>query len=429
LRDFLKAPPVSGSTPPYYVFGSGRGFVPFLRTSAISFDFLNLNDLDYISVTHHATALRRSILRPFDVVYTMTGKFMGKAAIVPAALPEANISQNSVVLRPRSKREAAFLTLFLNSSVNRTQVAGMYTISKQKYLNQTNVSQLRVPIYDEELDPMLDQYLEGLDLFYQAFRDFTSACQHADRCLGLESSDDQPEAFCVNPDRLGHSILTPRYYSRRSLDIVERVRQTAISLTPLSQYDIVPGTEIGSSNYREDGIPFIKTSDLLNYDVDYRPDHYCSPRDHHNLNQDVQPMDLLLAKDGKVGETALVTSPRQFAYSSGLVRIRTGDVAAQLRLFVILSSTLGRVQLRRWTVVASTMAHLRPDFFARIAIPELPATAERAIDQYCLRGIEARTKSEELLCSARARFEQYLSDVVGGWEVTDEADLPRIPIA
>ena len=73
----------------------------------------------------------------------MTGKFMGKAALCPPTITEMNMSQNSVVLHTDTPEKAAFLTIFLNSRINRIQVRGSYSITKQKFLNQGKISALR----------------------------------------------------------------------------------------------------------------------------------------------------------------------------------------------------------------------------------------------------------------------------------------------
>jgi hypothetical protein len=129
LSEFLIAPPVSGSTPPFYFFkNNDKKAIPYIKTAAVSRDFINLNDLYYIHPDYHAKTLQRSIAQPNDVIFTMTGKFMGKAALVPPNISELNISQNSVILKTADRYQAAYLVIFLNSSINQTQIRGLYTI-------------------------------------------------------------------------------------------------------------------------------------------------------------------------------------------------------------------------------------------------------------------------------------------------------------
>lgn len=84
LRSMLSGEVTSGSTPPSWLFRKRyEGGIPYVKTSAILRDFLNLNDLHFIHQDFHNQELARSITNPYDIVYSMTGKFMGKAALCP----------------------------------------------------------------------------------------------------------------------------------------------------------------------------------------------------------------------------------------------------------------------------------------------------------------------------------------------------------
>ncbi len=70
-----------GSTPPAYFFYKDHG-VPFIKTSAVSRHYINANDLQLINEGFHNKTIKRSITHPYDIIYTMTGKFMGKSCNV-----------------------------------------------------------------------------------------------------------------------------------------------------------------------------------------------------------------------------------------------------------------------------------------------------------------------------------------------------------
>ena len=74
--------------------------------------------LHFITTHVNNTQLKRSITKPYNVIFSMTGKFMGKAALCPPILKEVNMSQNSVVMKCESPQLAAFLCIYLNSMIN-----------------------------------------------------------------------------------------------------------------------------------------------------------------------------------------------------------------------------------------------------------------------------------------------------------------------
>ncbi len=71
LAEYIKGDVKGGSTPPAYLFCKNKG-VQFIKTSAVSRHFINTNDLYLINENFHNKNLKRSITRPYDIIYTMT---------------------------------------------------------------------------------------------------------------------------------------------------------------------------------------------------------------------------------------------------------------------------------------------------------------------------------------------------------------------
>ena len=161
LENYISEDIKSGSTPPAEMFlKKSEKTNYFVKTSAIERHIININDLYNINKEYHKNKLKRSITKPYEIIYSMTGKYMGKAAMCPNTIEEINMSQNSVRITTNKKRNNAFLEIFLNSTLNRIQVKGLYSITKQKYINQTKISQLKVPKYYEDYNILIDKYFK-----------------------------------------------------------------------------------------------------------------------------------------------------------------------------------------------------------------------------------------------------------------------------
>lgn len=409
LNTFLESDPKGGTTPPSYLFKKKGNGIPYVKTSAISRDFINMNDLHYIHPDFHKQKLKRSITKPYDVIFTMTGKFMGKAALSPKLIPDLNMSQNSVVLRTENKYKSAYLSLFLNSEINKIQIKGLYTISKQKYLNQTKIKNLKIVPYDKKLIPILDKYIQGIDLYYEAHSNFKKAIKEINDYFGInEISLNTKKSFHQKANLLTSDILNPSYYRADYQDILNTIKSRAKSYNTLDNYITPkPGNEIGRKNYCSEGVPFIRISDVANFNLDYFPNYFCTEGLYYAQEQDNQFLDILMAKDGKIGETALITDSNKFVYASGLVKMQSGDIDTQLLLFTILSSMIGKIQLDMWTVIASTMAHLRSEFFNKCIIPQLEPELKSNILNYCYKGVEQRKKSKSLIKESKEEISNY----------------------
>ena len=95
--------------------------IPFLRIQNVGKNRLELGDVVYIDGATHNELLKRSQLRPRDVLITITGR-IGTSAVVPDDMLVGNINQHIVRMRLRGKEtNSYYLAAFLNSKAGRLQ--------------------------------------------------------------------------------------------------------------------------------------------------------------------------------------------------------------------------------------------------------------------------------------------------------------------
>lgn len=117
---------------------------------------------------------------------------------------------------------------------------------------------------------------------------------------------------------------------------------------------ISTGDEVGKLAYGTGSVPFIRTSDISNWELKADPKHGVS-RDLYmtlRFKQDVQPEDLLMVKDGTylIGTCAIITeADREIVYQSHLYKIRVNVNLYGLNPFLLLallSSSIVQKQIR-----------------------------------------------------------------------------------
>ena len=369
MNDYICEKIVGGSTPPAYFFYKDKE-IPFIKTSAVSRHFINVNDLQLINENFHRKTIKRSITLPYDVIYTMTGKFMGKAAMCPPTIAEMNMSQNSVRLRTSSPLESAFLTIFLNSQINKIQVKGTYSITKQKFLNQGKIATLKIMQYEKKYDEIMKKYIESFNNYYYSVQKIQNIINKFNKDYCLSFTDESIFGFSVAPNSLDKRLLLPNFYRPDVETTISAVVDNSEHLK-MDLDNVIKGDEVGSANYSEEGIPFIKTSDIINFDIDYEPDCYCSKSFLTQLKQDIECGDIVFAKDGKPGEVGIIMGDNSVVLSSGLVKYRPKNDEERYWLFLLLSSKYGSSYFKKWFVISSTMLHLRKDFFDSFLIPQI----------------------------------------------------------
>ncbi|MGC3971767.1 MAG: restriction endonuclease subunit S [Pirellulales bacterium] len=133
-------PITSGSTPPKEVFQEANG-IPFLkvyniREQLIDFDYKP----QYVDAEYHRKKMKRSTLRPGDVVMNIVGPPLGKVAIVPESFAEWNCNQAIVFFRPILSEINQFIYLFIKEGtflqkIDLIGTAGQDNISVTKSKN------------------------------------------------------------------------------------------------------------------------------------------------------------------------------------------------------------------------------------------------------------------------------------------------------
>lgn len=131
--------------------------------------------------------------------------------------------------------------------------------------------------------------------------------------------------------------------------------------------NIKKGDEPGSDSYSDyldktdNDVPFVRTSDLYNYQIDLTPDNFIDAMTYKELAQEVLPGDILFTKDGKVAELAMVTKSDCAVYQSGITMIRINTYGIQMGLTqeyiftAMMCKKIGRYTADRYTVTASTI--------------------------------------------------------------------------
>ncbi|MBM0231453.1 restriction endonuclease subunit S [Micromonospora sp. STR1_7] len=147
----------SGSTPAAHLMHPGNGDVPFLKVYNITqdgrVDFTNKPT--YIDRETHEHPLKRSRVRPGDVLTNIVGPPLGKTAVVPDLHPEWNMNQAIVAFRAGPDVHPEWLALALRSPF----ILGMLQKTAKATAGQFNIAlstcrelPLPVPPMNEQLD-------------------------------------------------------------------------------------------------------------------------------------------------------------------------------------------------------------------------------------------------------------------------------------
>ena len=160
LKDLVKTKITSGATPlidKEYLYYTTRDVgIPFLRVRDLEEGYINLQDVKYIYKDVHDKMLKRSKLKPNDVLLSIAGT-IGLSTVVPEDLKEANINQALARIRLKEsikvnsrliKIDPYYISAFLNSYFGKIQTERLSRPGAQANINLTETESILIPIVD-----------------------------------------------------------------------------------------------------------------------------------------------------------------------------------------------------------------------------------------------------------------------------------------
>lgn len=200
--------------------------------------------------------------------------------------------------------------------------------------------------------------------------------------------------YWLSSDDVRDRVYIPKYYNPEiqaqlaalssSHDIVKM--STLIDDKVL---EISTGHEIGKLAYGTGDIPFVRTSDITNWETKTAPKQGVSEDifTEYKKKQDVQVGDILLVRDGTylIGTNCIITElDEKIVYQSHIFKVRVKDKSKidPYLLFVLINSPLFQAQIRSVQFTADTIDTIGNRLFElKLAIPKDTSFKERIAKQ------------------------------------------------
>ena len=415
--------PLSGSTPEHNDWRMRDNDAYFIKSADVKRYNLNKTTISYVSSEIHKKRAKKHIF-PQDVLVSNTGKYLGFACIVPPNIQESTTNQNISALRlfKGISFSPEFVAAYLNSYFGQREIESLLTLTGQKYLNSTNFKKLRVPNANKQLIERVTILMESiLSKETDAVTKIENAQQLFYTQIGIDfKSITKNNFFSVSKSDFADADLwTPMYSYPLYVNTLKGIQSKWQTMNVGAITDFKKGDEVGSDAYigyldkRKTDVPFVRTSDIVNYEIDQYPDFYIPKEIFDELNQGFQNGDVLFTKDGKIGMVGMVTEYDKAVIASGFVGLRLNKNAQKYGispeyLFLILSiKEVGIFASKRRTVVASTIPHLREERLKEIEIPILDAQTIAEITDLVKQAFKLKDEKKRLINEVRETMDNY----------------------
>jgi type I restriction enzyme M protein len=230
---------------------------------------------------------------------------------------------------------------------------------------------------------------------------------------------------------LAANILVPRYHDPEVTRLLDTLKPTheLVSIQSLIESGVLElrtGHEIGRLSYGSGTIPFVRTSDISNWEIKLDPKHGVSEEIYASLasKQDVREGDILMVRDGTylIGTCAYVTKyDQKIVYQSHILKLRVlkPDFISPYLLLAALTS----VPVKRQVMAKRFTADIIDSLGGRVVEIKLPIPKDAELCAHVIAKVRSAISDR---MEARELARQACVDLIGA--PLAEGDLADEPI-
>lgn len=226
--------------------------------------------------------------------------------------------------------------------------------------------------------------------------------------------------FWIQSDKIRDRVYVPKFYDPK---IMIRLGELAVThdcvnfnkLMSDGVVSVATGDEIGKAAYGTGDIPFVRTSDITNWEIKAAPKQGVSQEiyDDYAKHQDVQEGDILLVRDGTylIGVNCFVTRlDKQLLYQSHLLKLRVNDkkIIDPHLLFLALNCSTVQRQMRSFQFTADIIDTIGRRFFETIIPIPKNGSLRRSLSARVGTALEDRMKGKAFIKHCPMMMEEVL---------------------
>ena len=359
----------------------------------------------YIS-EEDAERLKENTIHYKDILIMRSGANVGQCAIY---LENNNaISMSDTLIIRSGNLNPFFLAIFLNSRYGKALIERGKYGSAQPHIAPPFLFQIPVPNWEHLQMEIEKTYLRSKELTELSKTRYAETQALLLSELGL--ADWQPKhtlAFATDyasmqrAERIDADYFQPKYD-----DIISAIKRYPEGWGTLGNLATLKKcVEVGSKEYLETGVPFVRVSNLSPFEI--TQEKYISEELYAEITEH-QPKqgEILLSKDATPGIAYyLREAPEKMIPAGGILRLESKtDKIGNEYLTLVLNSILTQEQVNR-DVGGSVILHWRPDQVAGTIIPILHPEKQAEIEQKVIESFSLRKHAKDLLEHAKRAVE------------------------
>ena len=384
--------------------------VPFLRVNEIIDGKIIFSDntafLPESLIKEYNDTIRLSYNN--DILIAKGGNTAGKVGFISNKYDYYATCRDVVILRTNkiSKINPQILSLYLQCDFGKLLI--------EKTISQTGQPHLTLPLLERLPIPLV---LEKIQYGIKKCTDLSIQCSEKSNNIYVESeqlllqelgltdwqSDDESVATKTFADFQNSGRLDAEYYQPKYDDLFNRI--ALFEKFRLGDIvNITKSIEPGSEAYQEDGVPFVRVSDITKFGIT-PPEIHLDRDKYYSENLTPKKDTILLSKDGSVGIAYKVENDLDVITSGALLHltVKNNDFLPDY-LTLVLNSIVVKLQAER-DAGGSIIQHWKPSEIENVIIPKLPKAVQNQIAEKVRESFALRKESKRLLDLAKHAVE------------------------
>ena len=377
--------------------------IPFLSALNVQENYLDVSaGFKYISAEQHKELSRRVLPQYKDILLRKVGVGMRKACVVPKDAFEFSIFVSVALIRP--KINPYLLSTYINSRFGQLQLLRFNKGISQPDLHLEDIGRMLVPTFSDTVVQNIESLVLICEkLFAQSEGAYNDAIATLNHSLNIDT---------LGVDQLGISVKTfsesfvatgrldAEYYHKKYDVLFENLCKQNVKCLG-GQNGLVffkKSIEPGSEAYLEEGIPFIRVSDVDKHEIS-TPSIMVSKDIVPNINELYPKKDtILLSKDGSVGIAYKLEKDMEAVTSGALLHLTVKDSSIVLPdyLTLVLNSPIVQLQAER-DCNGAIIQHWKPSDIEKVLIPILDTSVQQEIASKVQESFRLRAESKRLL--------------------------------
>lgn len=372
----------------------GTGTIPFIRTSDISNWELKTDPKQGVSREIYESFAPKQDMQEGDILVVKDGTYLiGQSCIISKDDLPALYQSHLFKLRILANSPYSPYLIFaaLNSPIFKLQIRSVQFTADIIDSIGSRFLDLKLPIPKDpsmrsRITEEVSEHVSARSRLRESIRELPKIIDAviAEKDEGSIQNNFEPAsttAFKIRLSSVKNGVYIPKFYDPtlesdiRSLDSTHHL----VTLQKLVDDGVIgwdTGIEVGKMAYGTGNIPFVRTSDISNWEIKGDPKQGVSEDIYLQNKQDVQVNDIFVVKDGTylVGSSCIVTAKdTKLLYCGGLYKLRVlkkADLNPYLFL-TLLNTTIVRRQMKSKQFTRDIIDTLGKRIFdVRIPIPK-----------------------------------------------------------